>query len=283
MGSFLAQRAFLGDKEVLVGNSFLGQEQVVFNPFYETTAAFRNDPFSSSLFLAMPGSQFTSLGMTSFYDDVSAAIRGTGNKISLVPTGSGAYWASGSIVLNYSGSNWADQGYTTAMAIGGAQNLGALAWTMCTGSNGIGMGTSSFVIEGFISRRGNYGNPPFQLHIFGQAASDSLLTQWSATALNFYLDGNPLQWGVSSTLGTYYHLAFVRSGNNTYIYVNGTRVNSGTFIGDFDSEGFAAILGNNSVNDGVYKGVQDFRIYIGTDKNYTGSVITVPQSIVVLQ
>ena len=243
--------------------------------------SFRTDAYSASLFLAVPGSQFSTLGMTSPLQDVSSLIRGTGSNISLISTGSGQLYASSS-VLNYSGSNWADQGYTTALVTANQKNLGALTWAMCTGSNGIGMGNQDFVVEMFLAPVApNWANPPFQLHIFGQPATDSMALQWStANTVRFYMDGVALNFSFTRTLGTYYYFAFVRSGTNKYIYINGTRVASGTVSGDFDSEGYNSILGFDGVNDAVGKLVQDFRVYIGTDKGYTGATITVPSSIV---
>ena len=44
---------------------------------------FRTDPYSANLFLAVPGSEFTSLGMTSPLQDVSALIKGSGTNVSL--------------------------------------------------------------------------------------------------------------------------------------------------------------------------------------------------------
>jgi hypothetical protein len=247
--------------------------------------SFRNDPYSASLFLAVPGSQFSTLGMTSPLQDVSSLIRGTGSNISLISTGSGALYASSS-VLNYSGSNWANEGYTTATVTSGQKNLGALTWTMCTGSNGIGMGNQDYVVEMFLAPVApNWGagpSAPFQLHIFGQTATDSMALQWSfGTTVRFYMDGTALNFTFGNrTLGTYYYFAFVRSGTNKYMYINGTRVASGTFSGDFDSEGYNSILGFDGANDSVGKLVQDFRVYIGTDKGYTGATITVPSSMV---
>jgi hypothetical protein len=84
---------------------------------------------------------------------------------------------------------------------------------------------------------------------------------------------------LNATLGNYYHFAFVRSGTTKSIYVNGTRVSTTTQSGDFGTEGHCSILGENNVNDAVGKLVQDFRVYIGTDKGYTGATITVPSSI----
>lgn len=282
MASFKAGTlAYLGTQQAQL---LLNGEEVFFNTF--TTGsdyAWRNDPYSASLFLAMPGSLFHTLGMTSGLQDVSSYIRGTGNNISLVPTGSAGsnLVTSSAYILNYSGSNWADQGYTTAISVVGAQNAGALTWQMCTGSNGSGMNQQDFVIEGFIAPRSTWGLPPFQLHIMGDRSGDSLLTQWSlGTTLNYYLNGSSTAFGFTATQNTYYHFAFVRSGTNKYIYINGTRVATGTFSVDFTSQGFNAILGAVNSADAVNKSVQDFRVYIGTDKGYNTSTITVPSSMV---
>ncbi len=274
----VSQQMFVGSQEVF---GFMDNNWTGINPFYTPKLQFRNDPYSASLFLAVPGSQFSSLGMTSPLQDVSSLIRGTGTNISLISTGSGALYASSS-VLNYSGSNWANDGYTTALVTSGQKNLGALTWAMCSGSNGIGMGSGDFVVEGFIAPVApNWANPPFQLHIFGDRNGDALLLQWStANTVRFYMNADALNFTLTRTLGTYYYFAFVRSGTNKYIYVNGTRVATGTFSGDFGAEFFNSILGSDNVNDAVGKLVQDFRVYIGTDKGYTGATITVPSSIV---
>jgi hypothetical protein len=275
----VSQQMFLGTDQVFgfYNDSWAGINSYSTFPTFQ----FRNDPYSASLFLAVPGSQFSTLGMTSPLQDVSSLIRGAGSNISLISTGSGQLYASSS-VLNYSGSNWATEGYTTATVTSGQKNLGALTWTMCTGSNGIGMGNQDFVVEMFLAPVApDWANPPFQLHIFGQTGADSLLLQWSTgNTVRFYMDGVALNFTLVDTLGTYYYFAFVRSGTNKYIYVNGTRVASGTFTGDFDSEGYNSILGFDGVNDAVGKLVQDFRVYIGTDKGYTGATITVPSSII---
>lgn len=246
--------------------------------------AFRTDAYSASLFLAVPGSQFSTLGMTSPLQDVSALIKGTGTNISLISTGSGELYASSS-VLNYSGSNWTSQGYTTATVTRNSKNLGALTWTMCTGSNGATFGTGSFVVEGFIAPVtpdwGPGPSAPFQLHILGHNGGDSLLLQWSfGTTVRFYINGNALNFTFNKTLGNYYHFAFVRSGHTRNIYINGTRVATDTAVGNFGSEGYNAIVGFDTSNDAVGKLVQDFRVYLGTDKGYTGTTITVPSSIV---
>jgi hypothetical protein len=237
--------------------------------------AFRADPYSANLFLAIPGSQFSSLGMTSPLQDVSALIKGTGSNVSLISSGSGQLYASSS-VLNYSGSNWANEGYTTATVVSGEKNIGALPW------NQMNMGNTNFVVEMFLAPVApNWANPPFQLHILGTNSGDSLLLQWStANTLRYYMNGSALNFSFTRTLGNYYYLAFVRSGSTRSIYINGTRVATGTLSGDFGTEEYCSILGWVNANDAVGKLVQDFRIYIGTDKGYTGSTITVPSSIV---
>jgi hypothetical protein len=277
----VSQQMFLGTDQVFgfYNDSWAGINSYSTFPYFQ----FRNDPYSASLFLAVPGSQFSTLGMTSPLQDVSSLIRGTGSNISLISTGSGQLYASSS-VLNYSGSNWVDQGYTTATVTANQKNLGALPWNQMTGSNGIGMGNTNWVVEMFLAPvEPNWGgaSPPFQLHIFGDRTSDALLLQWStANTLRYYINSGALNFTFNRTLGTYYHFAFVRSGTTRSIYINGTRVATDTVAGDFGSEQFCSILGADNAFDAVGKLVQDFRLYIGTDKGYTGATITVPSSIV---
>jgi hypothetical protein len=273
----VSERIYLGDFEVfgLYDNKLIG-----LNPYSEAVAPsvsyqFRFDPFSSSLFLAVPGSEFTDLGMAEPLQDVSSLISGVGSNVSLVSTGSGELYASSS-VLNYSGSNWVDEGYSTALVTANQKNLGALPWTS------INMGNTDFVVEGYIAPVApDWGSPPYQLHIFGEPGGDALLLQWSTgTTLRYYMNGSATTFSLTDTLDNYYHFAFVRSGTNKYIYVNGTRVATGTFSGDFGTENYCSILGYDGVNDAVGKLVQDFRVYVGTDKGYRFSTIPTPLSVV---
>jgi len=119
----VSNRIFLGSTEVI---GFYDNKVIGINPYTEpsTVIQFRNDPYSASLFLAVPGSQFSTLGMSSPLQDVSALIKGVGTNVSLISTGSGQLYASSS-VLNYSGSNWATEGYTTATVTANQKNLGA--------------------------------------------------------------------------------------------------------------------------------------------------------------
>lgn len=241
------------------------------------TYAFRTDAYSASLKLAMPGAKFTSLGMTQIYSDVSADIRGTGTNLIMNPTGSGIISSSNDLILNFSGSNWANEGYDGALTVGGSQNAGTIP------SGQLVFGASNFVFETYITPLSpKWANPPFQLHMFGNNSGDSFLAQWSFnTNINFYTNpaGGTLAFARGANYQTYIHLAMVRSGNNKYMYINGTRVATGTYSGTVGNQDFN-ILGVVGTNDTAGKAITDLRVYIGTDKGYTGTTITVPQSMI---
>jgi hypothetical protein len=241
------------------------------------TFQFRNDPYSASLLIAMPMSQFSTLGMTSYRQDVSANIRGTGSNISLVPTGS--VYASGS-TATYSTASWSSQGYTTSGAIiRGASGAMFGAPTTTT----VNFASSNFVIECYLLIP-NIGEV-FNSTVFGQNSGDYLLADLSTNgnSVRFYIGGSGGPVSNTWSANTWYHVAYVRSGNNYYSYVNGTRKNNFSRAGAVPNspDGFWRLLGNaGNVNDSVSKTVQDFRLYIGTDKGYTGATIVPPPSIV---
>ena len=246
-----------------------------------TGPSFRADAYSAYLELAMPGNLFTELGMSTIYDDVHADIKGSGTNVSLVPTGSGdgTYYQSSSLNLTYGGNNWDDEGYSGAMVVEGPQNLGAVS----SGTFGICGTTDDFVVEGYFSPLETWGNPPYQLHIFGFFGGSPLLMQWSTGAqLRYYINGgSALTYNTGTpTLNQFYHIAYVRSSGNRYIYFDGTRVASGAFTATVNTNNYLTILGHNSENDGLNKGVVDFRVYVGTDKGYNGTTITPPLSMV---
>ena len=70
------------------------------------------------------------------------------------------------------------------------------------------------------------------------------------------------------------------------MYFDGTRQYSSTpSIGSVDTNGsyHRIMRGENTTNDGAAGNYQDLRVYIGTDKGYTGTTITPPASIVTTQ
>jgi hypothetical protein len=252
------------------------------------TFAVRNDPYSASLVTAQPFSVFSELGMTSYTQSLDGLIR-TGNQANsymIRATGSAATYlfASASVVSSGSGAyDWAAEGYTSSVSNENSANAGVIR----TATNDIG--SSNFVVEFWFNPRQNHANPPFHMWCFGSDVSTDYLTiQYSFDNLfRFYVNANTT-WTTTptwtDTLGTWYHVAFVKSGTNAYVYLNGNRIGVGTRAATVltPPSGVWELVGINSGNnnDGLRKNVQDYRVYIGTDKGYTGSTITVPLSIV---
>lgn len=282
--SEVSQQIFLGSNQLF---GFYDNKWVAINPYEQSAPlpppsySVRTDAYSASLQLAMPYSNYSELGMTSYTQSLDGLIR-TGNQANsykIRATGSAAYLYPSASTVSFSASLWSDEGYTSSMAIQNAQNAGT--FTPQVGSN-------NFVIEFFINVQGSFTNPPFHGHIWGGTSGDYLTIQYSSTPqFRLYINGNN-SWSTTPNfnLGTgnqnWKHVALVKSGTNVYVYVNGTRIGVGTRASSVtnESSGFYWVLGTNSNNDGLFRLIQDFRYYAGTDKGYTGATITVPQSIV---
>jgi hypothetical protein len=242
----------------------------------------RTDTYSASVVIGMPGTTATNLGMTNYYDDISSQIRGAGSNASIIPSGSGAnarLWASASVVS--SGSfDFSSNGYATSAFSSGSQNVGFLP------SGVLGFGTSNFVIEYWI----NYGptgftQPPFNKGISSPGNSPNVFDfPGFVPRYRVIRNDNQYFFPQAQTLGTWYHIAYVRTGAFLYLYINGTRhattFNIGTGAG-FNASAYH-LMGINSgnTNDGAPSRFNDLRITIGSDRGYTGSTITVPNSII---
>jgi hypothetical protein len=245
------------------------------------TYSVRTDPYSASLVIAQPYSTFSTLGMTAFTQSLDGLIR-TGNQANsyqVRQTGSAAFLYPSASTDTFSGSLWSAQGYTSSMAIQNAQNAGTYVSTIAA---------QSFVIEFYINVQGTFTNPPFHGHIFGTngGGPGEITVQYSSTPqFRVYINGDN-SWSTTPNynLGTsnlnWKHVAIVKSGVNLYVYVNGTRIGVGTRPVTTPNS-TAQILGTNSNNDGLFRLIQDYKVYVGTDKGYTGATITVPQSIVI--
>jgi hypothetical protein len=241
----------------------------------------RTDAYSGSVVIAMPATLATNLGMSNYYDDISSQVRGVGSNVSIIPSGSGAdarLWASASIVS--SGSfDFTSDGYETSAFSSGSQNVGFLP------SGVLGFSTSDFVIEYWI----NYGptgftQPPFNKGISSPGNSPNVFDfPGFIPRYRVILNDNQYFFPQSQTLGTWYHVAFVRTGTNLYLYINGTRHSTTFNIGATNVNASAYhLMGINSgnTNDGAPSRFNDLRITIGSDRGYTGSTITVPNSII---
>lgn len=277
----VSEQIFLGTDQVF---GFYDNKWVGINSYSTAPAAtwqVRTDAYSGSVVIAMPGTLATELGMTNYYSDISAVVKETGNNVSIVPSGSGAdarLWASASVVSSGS-SDFASNGYETSAFSSGSQNVGFLPSGVLPFSN------QNFVIEYWI----NYGptgftQPPYNKGISSPGNSPNVF-DFPGFVPRYRVILNDFQYFFpqSQTLGTWYHVAFVRTGSNLYLYINGTRHSTTFNVGSTNVNASAYhLMGINSgnTNDGAPSTFNDLRITIGSDRGYTGSTITVPNSII---
>lgn len=269
--------------------SFLQQkaEAAPLGPVYQV----RNDPYSASLVTAQPMSLFSELGMTSYTESIDGLIRtGDINDSYLIrSTGSSAAYVflSASVVDSGSGAyDWSGEGYTSSVSQENSSNVGVIR------TADYNIGSQNFVVEFWFNPRQNHGagpSAPFHMWCFGSDVSADYLTiQYTFTGrFGFSINANntfSVTPNFTDTLNTWYHVAFVKSGTNVYVYLNGNRIGVGTRAATINNppSGRYELVGVNSGtnNDGLRKNVQDYKVYIGTDKGYTGATITVPDSIV---
>jgi hypothetical protein len=234
----------------------------------------RSDPYGAYIKVAVPGNVFSTLGMTNVYDSIDSLVRGSGTNFAMTPSiGSG-----GSVTTNAATNTntytFSSYGYTTSLATSGR------AAALSTATSNLSFGSSNFVIEGYFYFTGNLNAPPYNNFIFGEISGDYLLIDHNSDNQRFYLLGASNNPADSYTTGAWQYWAFVRSGTSFYVYKNGTRIGSSTVSGTISYSGTWNGIGYNNANDNAAKYTQDFRIYIGTNKGYTGSTITPPNSIV---
>lgn len=246
----------------------------------------RYDGYSGSLRLAIPGSEFDGL-ITDGFDDIHADIKGTGTNIQYALTGSAS-----EINLDTTDIKWASEGYGSSVF---AQDAGQ--WGTATEAE-LSWGSNSWVVEGWVYMDERFTKPPYwkvavrhtNYNIdcdFGFPSTGTtngrmrIVLDTSSTGQTQYVTGN-----FAYNLNQWYHVAWVRSGNTLNMYFDGTRQYSSTpSIGSVDTNGsyHRIMRGENTTNDGAAGNYQDLRVYIGTDKGYTGTTITPPASIVTTQ
>jgi hypothetical protein len=246
----------------------------------------RTDIYSASLVYAAPGSQFATLGMTSFREDISQLIRGTGTGYGVLPsTGSGA-------VSSYTGSLFS--GYNTAIQLSGSVNNGAIAGT----DTNIQFPTQNFTIETWINQatasikgvgqgfnnvswyyQYNNGVGFATTDVSGDVPGTRFLVITAAGA-EVYLDSN--SYGRNASV--WYHNAVQRSGSAFNSLFNGECVQTFTLAATLKT-GTQAFELFNRQDDGVNTArFQDYRIYNGVAKYgslVSGSLYSVPESMVI--
>lgn len=261
---------------------FSYMEQRVVEAPVGPTFQVRTDAYASSIKLAMPFTEFSTLGMSNYYDSIDAEVRGTGTNYPIIPSGSGGGLLFASSSVNDRTYTFTDDGYTTSVSQENSQNIGVIT------TSAANIGSNSFVFEFYMRRCQNFTNPPFHSLLFGEISGDYLTCQYTTgNVFRFFVNANN-SWSTTPsatlTLDTWYHVAYVKSGTNVYVYLNGSRIGVGTRAASVNNApaGYWNILGVNSGNnnDGLRKNVQDFKLYVGTDKGYTGTTITEPNSIV---
>ena len=256
------------------------------NPFYEAplpSYSYRTDAYASFLKLAIPGSTFDGL-ITDGFDDVHADIAGTGTNVQYALTGSAS-----EVNLDTSDIKWSSEGYGSSVFLQDAGEWGTAS------ESELNWSSSSWVVEGWLYMDERFTKPPYWkvalrhtgyyidlgLGFPASGTTDArmrMILNTSTTAETQYFSSN-----IVYNLNQWYHIAFVRSGNTLNMYWNGTRVYNNTpSLGSIDTNGsyHRIMRGENTTNDGTAGNWQDFRVYIGTDKGYTGATITAPDSIV---
>jgi hypothetical protein len=249
-------------------------------------ASIRTDIYSASLVYAAPGSQFSTLGMTSFREDISQLIRGTGTGYGVLPsTGSG-------VVSSYTGSLFS--GYNTAIQLSGSVNNGAFAGT----DTNIQFPTQNFTIETWINQATasikdvdqGFNDSPwyFQYENGVGFASTEVLAGYPGTRFlvitaagsQLYLDSN--SYGKSA--GVWYHNAVQRSGSAFNSLFNGECTQTFTAAVTLKSGSDAFQIFNREDATMSTTRYQDYRIYNGVAKYgslVSGSLYSVPQSMVI--
>lgn len=241
-------------------------------------ATIRADAYSSYIAYAQPMNYFSgSFGMSDFDSDIHASILGSGVNYKFPASGSGTYGATAGKTA------FAANGYVTSLKISGNQNGGGFGGTVTPAD--LKMAASNFVWEAWINTDATIvGQGVGMLFAYGDTGNFTFnqtpaYIRFLVGPGDYYSDSSAT---LAKTANVWRHWAFVRSGNNFYCYWDGTRVlsfSTGTItVGNNNPN---RILGSGNGDVLQIAQYQDFRIYKGTDKGYTGSTITTPLSMVI--
>ena len=273
----VGQDLFLGEAQVqmLQNNNFVFVNP--FSQFIPETYIIRPDTYASSVTVAIPGTQFGStFGQTDYRSDISGYINGgtslTNAQMPLTGTGH----------VTSSTTNFAGDGYTTSMSRPNGTNYGAITGTVAN----IDFGTGDFTIEGWI--QGTSGTADSWMGFKYNAGwgffgySSAGYHRWVAQNASFgetLVDYN----GFNMVNGTWYHIAFCRSGSTWYACLNGTIRGNLTLSGATGTSAAHQICGWSAATQRPTV-FQDYRVTKGVAR-YTGAVnatYTVPESIVTI-
>jgi hypothetical protein len=275
--AFIGTNVFLGG--TLVGQTYLGDERIEYSPFEPQTLPYiRPDAYAAYIAYAQPMNYFSgSFGMTSFDSDIHAAIKGSGSNYKFPVSGSGTYVANGSKTA------FSANGYNTSLKLAGDQNAGA--WGPTTVPADLQMSNSDFVWEAYVNTDATIvGVGIWMMAGYGDTGNWSFnqtpaYIRYLVGPGDYFADSST---GLDKTADVWRHWAFVRSGNNFYCYWDGVKVVTFTQSLTLGTNNPVRLLGGGtSYSTSQIVQFQDFRIYKGTDKGYTGATITPPPSMVV--
>ena len=262
-----------------------------------TTAApisFRNDPFSASLQLAIPGATFPSLGVTAYNQDVSQLIRGTGTGYGVLPS---RIFGTGSVTQATIGPSpkWTGNGYSSSMLVNAVSGETFVASTGSAGVDFNNLNSSSFTIETWINTNNwnsiagatevyrAYDGGPI---LFTMQSIPSSGSNPQIETILIRTDGTEFVYIASPYLlqtGSWYHTALVRDGNDYNMLLNGEVVSKFQNSATLRTGQPPSIMGRISDFIPCSASFQDFRLYKGVGKypiQESGSTYTPPLSIV---
>jgi hypothetical protein len=295
----------------------------------------RNDPYSASLVVAIPGNLFfdgdytNQFGMTTPFDDISAFVKGNGVAVgsnlttAILSTGSYVAQATGSLI------KWAEQHYDTSLYFSGSASLSVTnTWSANQGANLTF--TKDFTIETWAAwpvTASVSGSAPlwtpnrylaYKYDPSVTATSQYIFEPWGGDANNpntariisgssrFVYDTSAGEFYATSSFNNsinvnefnHYAVSYTVVDPNDpgiarklRLYINGELEGLYTVpAGDMNQDTtellqmFGAVDTSVPAQQDVFSGTPgyftDFRLYNGSNKNYTGSIIPTPESMV---
>lgn len=291
----------------------------------------RNDPYSASIVVAVPGALFfdgdytNQFGMTTAFDDISAYVRGNGvevgtNNPTFINT-------TGSVAIAYPTSSlikWADQHYNSSVYFAGTSSLAINRTFPATEGTNLSIG-KDFVIETWAAwpvtaslsasvwtpnrilawkydpsaNTGAYFYQPWGGEANNPGPPSRIISGSSRFVLvkgvNEFIATGSISSPINANQFNHYAVSYTAVSpidpildRSLRMYINGQLVS--TFVTNAtelnqDVTELLQIFGAIDVGDDQgYYGTpgyfNDFRLYNGTNKNYTSSLISTPQSMV---
>jgi len=270
------QTVYVGN--TLINDFFLGNQRMddVLTKNLTTVNSIRQDAYSASLSIAIPGYLFPSpsgFAQTTYRSDISSYIRGTGvSYTNLAVTGSGTYYPSAS-------NAFTTDGYSGSIFVNGAQNQGAVA----SSDTNFSLTGGVFTIETYFNEPASSNNNRNIIYCLNGTAGYDFQVQANNT-FRWITRGNANDSSPASTINTntWYHLAITATANgDTAIFFNGSRVFSANISAPNAANTAIEFLGrsDDASTDGFL--FNDFRVYKGISKySPLSSSITPPPSMI---